>query len=108
LDANAERLDEKHMPLCRTGELGQLWRQGGLANVHEQPLDIIMQFNSFADYWDPFLLGQGPAGAYVRGIHRGHLRALRAQVKGRLSVTDDDAPFALPARAWAVSGSVTG
>lgn len=108
LDANAERLDEKHMPLCHTGELGQLWRQCGLANVREQPLDISMQFNSFADYWDPFLLGQGPAGAYVRAIHRDRLQALRAEVKGRLSVTDDDAPFALPARAWAVSGSVPG
>lgn len=107
LDANAERLDEKHMPLCRAGELGQLWRQSGLANVHEQPLDITMQFNSFADYWDPFLLGQGPAGAYVRGIHRDRLQALRDEVKGRLSVTDEDAPFALPARAWAVSGSIS-
>src|SRR6266567_6733016 len=34
LDPGAEKLDEKHMPLCRSGELSTLWRQGELENVH--------------------------------------------------------------------------
>ena len=38
IDAKAEALDEKHMPLCRAGELSELWRQSGLDSVHEQPL----------------------------------------------------------------------
>ena len=46
----------------------ELWKKGGLQNVQERPLDITMRFASFADYWDPFLLGQGPAGVYVRGL----------------------------------------
>lgn len=106
VDAMAEKLDEKHMPLCRVGELAQLWTQGGLQSVHEQPLDITMRFGSFADYWDAFPLGQGPAGAYVRSLDGDRLRAVRGEVKRRLSVTADDAPFALPARVWAVRGSV--
>ena len=106
VDAMAEKLDEKHMPLCRVGELAQLWKQGGLENVHEQPLDITMRFESFADYWDAFLLGQGPAGAYVRSLDGDRLGARRGEVKRRLSVTQDDAPFALPARVWAVRGTV--
>ena len=106
VDARAEKLDEKHMPLCRTGELAQLWKQGGLENVHEQPLDITMQFESFTDYWDAFLVAQGPAGAYLRSLDGDHLEALRAEVERRLSVTANDAPFALPARVWAVRGSV--
>ena len=69
------------MPLCRAGELAELWRRGGLENVHEQPQTIAMRFESFADYWDPFLLGQGPAGAYVASLNRDQVRALRGGVE---------------------------
>jgi hypothetical protein len=106
IDARAETLDEKHMPLCRAGDLSHLWKRGGLENVHEQPLDITMRFESFADYWDPFLLGQGPAGTYVRGIDRDRLHVLREAAKRRLALSRDDVPFALPARVWAVWGAV--
>ena len=106
IDARAERLDEKHMQLCRAGDLSHLWKRGGLENVHEQPLEITMRFESFADYWDPFLLGQGPAGTYVRGIDRDRLHVLREAVKRRLALSRDDVPFALPARVWAVRGTV--
>jgi len=105
-DARAERLDEKHMPLCRAGDLADLWRRGGLENVHEEPLDITMRFGSFADYWDPFLLGQGPAGSYVRNIDHDRLQVLRDAVKRGLSISGENVPFALPARAWAVRGTV--
>ena len=62
LDQAAEKFDQKNMPLCRAGELAELWKKGGLQNVQERPLDITLRFASFADYWDPFLLGQGSAG----------------------------------------------
>ncbi len=106
IDARAEKLDEKHMPLCRAGELSALWKQGGLVDVNEQPLDVTMRFESFADYWDPFLLGQGPAGAYAASLDRDQLQALRGEVKRRLSSSAEHAPFTLPARVWAVRGSV--
>jgi hypothetical protein len=105
-DPGAEKLDEKHMPLCRAGELSALWRQGGLENVREQSIDITMSFESFADYWDPFLLGQGPAGAYVRRLDRDKLQALRDEVKRRLSLPAENTPLVLPARAWSVCGIV--
>ena len=38
IDPEAEKLDEKHMPLCHAGELSALWRQGGAENVHEQSI----------------------------------------------------------------------
>jgi len=63
IDAGAEKRDEKHMPLCRAGELSNLWKQASLENVREQPIEITTRFKSFADYWDAFLLGQGPAGS---------------------------------------------
>jgi SAM-dependent methyltransferase len=106
LDPAAEKVDEKHMPLCRAGELSQLWKREGLVEVREQPLSIAMNFHSFADYWDPFQLGQGPAGAYVRTLPVDRLRALREVLKRRLSISDEGRPFTLPARVWAVRGSV--
>jgi SAM-dependent methyltransferase len=106
LDRTAEPADESHMPLCRSGELEALWKAGGLENVTGRPLEIQMQFASFSDSWDPFLLGQGPAGAYVRRIDATGRAALRAEVKRRLRLQSEDAPLSLPARAWAVRGLV--
>jgi SAM-dependent methyltransferase len=106
LDPEAEKLDEKHMPLCRAGELSDLWRQGGLEEIREQPIEVRMRFGSFADYWDPFLLGQGPAGAYVRRLDPGKRLALRDEVKRRLSLASENMSFLLPARVWAVCGIV--
>ena len=106
IDAKAEALDEKHMPLCRAGEMSELWRQSGLESVHEQPLTITMRFESFADYWDAFLLGQGPAGAYVGSLSHDRVRALRDVVKSRVSSFAEHLPFTLAARVWSVCGTV--
>lgn len=106
LDPEAEKFDEKQMPLCRAGELSALWRQGGLEDVREQSIDIKMRFESLADYWDPFLLGQGPAGSYVRRLDHDQLQTLRNEVKRRLSLSAENVPFVLPARVWSVRGTV--
>lgn len=105
-DPKAEKVDERHMPLCRAGELSELWRRGGLENVQEKPLTITTRFASFADYWGVFLLGQGPAGAYVKSLGADQVQALRSAVKGRVSPSAEDKPIELPARVWAVRGSV--
>jgi hypothetical protein len=106
VDARSESFDEKHMPLCREGELSQLWKQGGLENVKEQSLDITMRFDSFADYWEPFLLGQGPAGAYLKTVPPDRLQVLRSAVEARLPLSSQNSAFILPARVWAVRGTV--
>lgn len=104
IDPPAEKFDEKHMPLCRRGELSALWKEGGLKDIREQPIEFQMRFASFADYWDPFLFGQGPAGAYVRRLSSDKLHALRGEIKRRLPVQAEGAPFTLPARVWSVCG----
>ena len=79
-----------------------------MLNVHEQPLNVSMRFNSFEDFWNPFLLGQGPAGAYVAGLDQTHLATLQNEVKRRLpfSQSQDDAHYELFARVWAVRGRI--
>jgi SAM-dependent methyltransferase len=108
LDPAAAQADERKMPLCRQGELSRLWNEGGLTGIEERPLDITMRFDSFADYWDAFLLGQGPAGSYARKLPDDRKRALRAEAARRLALTDERSPFSLPGRAWAVRGLVPG
>ena len=106
IDPGADKLDEKNMPLCRSGELSRLWRQGGLEQVEEQPLETEIKFSSFSDYWEPFLLGQGPAGAYVRKLDHSRSQALRRAVRRRVAQYSEEDAFALPARVWAVRGDV--
>jgi len=98
--------DERHMSLCRSGELSALWRQHGLVNVSEEPLAIKTRFASFDDYWSPFLEKQGPAGAYVAALSAGERDQLRERLRRRLVGERADRPIVLSARAWAVRGTV--
>jgi SAM-dependent methyltransferase len=100
LDPDAAPRDERHMPLCTAGALAELWRTSGLRDVDEQPLTIDMAFESFEDYWQPFLCGQGPAGAYVSSLPESSRQALESRLRA-------DAVLAMRARAWAVRGVVT-
>jgi hypothetical protein len=104
VDPQADAADEKRMRLCREGQLTELWKGAGLAGVEEKPLEFTMRFASFADYWEPFLLGQGPAGAFVRRLAPDRVTALRTELKRRVGISGEDVPFDLPARAWAVRG----
>lgn len=108
VDAAAEKRDEKRMPLCRAGELLEFWKQGGLKEAREQAIDVRMRFESQADFWEPFLLGQGPAGAYVRSLRGDRVEALHDAVKRSLEKFGKDGPFELEARVWAVRGVVPG
>lgn len=95
--------DEARMPLCRRGELEQLWQSGGLVQIEGQALTIPMVFASFEDYWAPFLGGQGPAGAYLRGLPEAERQTLAETLRRRL-LADGDGPVTLHGRAWAVRG----
>lgn len=105
-DPAIEPRDERHMPLCRPGELAALWSEHGLADVEEAALVVELPFASFDDYWTPFLGGQGPAGSYVASLSDDRKHALEQRLRDRLLADGRDAPFALTARAWAIKGRV--
>ena len=104
LDPQIDARDERHMPLCRAGQLAALWRTNGLDQVDEQPISINQTFASFDDYWSPFLGGQGPAGAHVRSLSQDARQALATRLRSRLAGGRDDRSFTLRGRAWAVKG----
>jgi len=104
LDPAADAVDERHMPLCRPGELASLWRAAGLADVCEQDLTIELPFASFEDYWSPFTSGQGPAGHYASSLGGTKVEELRNRLRRRLIGEGPDRGFKLAGRSWAVRG----
>ena len=106
IEAGADRNHERHMPLCRAGDLGALWKETGLTDVEERPLEITTKFASFDDYWQPFLGGQGPAGVFVARLKSEHRTELREHIKRLLPKAAKSGAFELRARAWGVRGTV--
>ena len=83
-----------------------MWREAALTGVSAADLAISTDFASFDDYWSPFLLGQGPAGAYAVSLPAAERAALRERLQRRFFGTRADGPFSLEARAFAVHGVV--
>jgi SAM-dependent methyltransferase len=104
LRQEASRLDEAHrFPICRADPLRELFESVGLDAVSVAPIDAATVFEDFADYWSPFLGGQGPAPAYVMSLSEADREALRQRLEQRLA-PDPGTPIRLTARAWAVKG----
>jgi len=102
LDASAAKLDEgNRFPLCRPDALQQAFAGAGLGQAEVTSIDIPTRFESFDDYWQPFLGGQGPAPAYTMSLDESRRARLRDRLRDRLP-RDADGSIALFARAWAV------
>ena len=106
LDSAAEPRHERTMPYCRKGELAALWIESGLQQAEETSLSIPREFESFEDYWVPFLTGVGPSGSYVSSLPPERQQALQDRLQRRLLGEKGDRSFTLRARAWAVRGTV--
>jgi ubiquinone/menaquinone biosynthesis C-methylase UbiE len=104
LDPALEPKDERHMKLSRQGQLGELWRRAGLVRVEETPLSIDQAYSSFQDYWESFLKGAGPGGAYVVSLSDTRRQELEKRLRTRLLGDRPDGAFTLKARAWCVKG----
>jgi SAM-dependent methyltransferase len=73
-----------------SGGLGALLDRGGLDDVSEGVVAVPMHFASFDDYWEPFLLGTGPAGAYVAALSDDERTAVRDELERRLGTSAFD------------------
>jgi SAM-dependent methyltransferase len=94
--------DESQLAGAREGHLSELFRAAGLHDIEETALSVEVEHPSFEEWWEPFMLGVGPAGGYAAGLDAERQARLRELCRERLP----EAPFELSARAWAARGLV--
>jgi SAM-dependent methyltransferase len=104
VSGNAFRARLLSMPLIAPGELAALWMKIGLREVDEASLTMRMEFQSFADYWGPWLGGQGTIGPYVAGLGSEKLAAVEQLLRQAYLAGGDDGLRSFTATAWAVRG----
>jgi hypothetical protein len=106
LDPHAAQFDEgRRFPIARPDALQACFFGAGLQQVELLPLDVDMTFKNFEDYWQPFLGGQAPAGAYAASLSEGDRDGLAERIRAKLHV-EPDGTIRLVSRAWAVRGTV--
>jgi SAM-dependent methyltransferase len=89
--------DESALAGAREGALATLFRDAGSRGVEEAVLAVSVRHASFEEWWEPFTLGVGPAGAYVAALDGGGRADLRERCRQQLG----DEPFTITGRAWA-------
>ena len=65
-------VDESDLPGAREGDLERLCHAAGLARVESGELTVSAHHEGFDQWWEPYTLGVGPAGAYVKGLDEEH------------------------------------
>jgi SAM-dependent methyltransferase len=104
VDASAAELDEgRRFPICRPDALESLFREGGLADVVCDAIEIPTRFSTFPEFWKPFLGGTGPAPSYVASLDSPQREALATRLE-RSVPREPDGAISLVARAWVVRG----
>jgi SAM-dependent methyltransferase len=94
--------DESTLAGTRESDLTRLFTEAGLQDVEEGTISVDVEHPSFEEWWEPFTLGVGPAGAYAKSLDEAARNELRERCRERLPA----APFALTATAWAARGRV--
>ena len=98
LDPDVE--DESGRAGAREGHLAQLFVEAGLRGVEATALEASVHHTTFEEWWAPFTLGVGPAGAYVSKLDADR----RARLIERCREIVPAAPFEVRAWAWTARG----
>jgi hypothetical protein len=89
--------DESGLAGVREGHLAELFTQAGLGGPQASTLTVRVRQASFGQWWEPFTLGVGPAGAYLASLAPDRRAALREHCQRLLPA----GPFEVSATAWA-------
>ena len=98
LDPDVE--DESNLAGAREGHLVELLRAAGVREVEEAELTSTVEYETFEEWWEPYTLEVGPAGAHAQSLGEERLTELRERCRKALP----NPPFALTAYAWAARG----
>jgi SAM-dependent methyltransferase len=99
-ELDPEAADESGRAGTLEGQLVAIFEEAGLRRAEPAKLTVNVGIASFADWWEPFTLGVGPAGSYVETLDAQRRNALRV----RCSELLPDGPFVVEASAWTALG----
>jgi len=106
LDPSASLHDEGQLfDICRPGAIENAFRKAGLNPVAATELIVDTVFESFDDFWVPFLGGVGPGSRYVLSLEKLPRTRLKEKLREKLPFAPDGS-IPLTARAWAAKGQV--
>ena len=97
LDPDAD--DESDLAGAREGDLARLCEQAGLGPARAGTLTVRVRHATFDEYWEPFTLGVGPAGAYAASLDPDRRAVLRERCRRLLPAE----PIEITATVWAVT-----
>jgi SAM-dependent methyltransferase len=80
------------------GDLAARFAAAGMAGAISTSLQVAVRHETFDDWWDPFTLGVGPAGAYVASLSD----VARDDLRERCRALQPDPPFTVTPVAWTV------
>jgi ubiquinone/menaquinone biosynthesis C-methylase UbiE len=95
-EVDPQATDESERAGSREGHLAELAAAAGLSDISSGSLSVTVTFDSFAQWWEPYTMGVGPAGAYVAGLED----AARGRLRTRAEELLPAAPFDITAKAW--------
>lgn len=101
-DSATTQQEQRRFAASTEDFLPQLFRDAGLLGLEQSSIELEMAFQSFEEYWVPFLGGTGPAPAYLANLAPEKRDHLRDQLQQRLSPRGE--PFSLDVRAWMARG----
>ncbi|MET0672319.1 MAG: class I SAM-dependent methyltransferase [Microbacterium pygmaeum] len=94
--------NEADLPGTRAGQLKDYLIDAGLREVTATVLTVRVMHPTFEDWWDPYLRGAGPVGAYITSLDD----AGRERLERTLREEMPPAPFEVGGSAWAARGIV--
>jgi SAM-dependent methyltransferase len=97
-DIDPQARDESELAGAREGHLADLCESAHLKDIEPMSLTVTVPFATFNDWWEPFTLGVGPAGAYVAQLDE----AQRDGLRDRCARLLPPSPFEIAASAWCV------
>jgi SAM-dependent methyltransferase len=98
VDVDPAAPSEAELAGTREGHLAELAAEAGLGDIESSALTVGVPCASYDEWWAPYLLGVGPAGAYVASLDDDH----RSRLLMRCTELLPEPPFEQRATAWCI------